>query len=122
MSADRHPTPGTDTLEPIKRVKATEEEAQARAAALIESVKREVDALARDAEEAVQRVRAEAEKARDLLLTRTRTEAEEEAKAILAGAQAKAAAIRGKTAAELGQAREKLLDAVLGAFRSGKNQ
>jgi vacuolar-type H+-ATPase subunit H len=120
MNANPHAAPTGDTLEPIKRVKATEEEALATIAALAESVRKEVESLVREAEDAVLRARTEGEAVRERLLTQTKADAEQEARTILTAAEAKAAQIRGKSAAELASARDQILDAVLGAFRAGK--
>jgi vacuolar-type H+-ATPase subunit H len=117
MSAEAEAGPVTDTLEPIKRVKAVEGETLARIGEVEARLKSEVEAMAREAEAAVARARAEAEKARDALLSSARDGAESEAAKIVADGESRAKQIRSRSARELADRREALLDAVLEVFR-----
>jgi vacuolar-type H+-ATPase subunit H len=117
MSAEAEAGPVNDTLEPIKRVKAVEGETLARIAEVEARLKSELEAMVRAAEADVARARAEAEKARDALLSSARDSAESEAAKIVAEGESRAQQIRRRTASELADRREALLDAVLEVFR-----
>jgi vacuolar-type H+-ATPase subunit H len=120
MSSEAMANPG-DPLEPIKNVTTVEAEIEAKVARLRESVKSQLESLQRETEAALLRTRAEVERDRDAALSTARAEGDREAEAILAEGAGRAAAIHGKSPAELGPQKEAVLSAILSEFRaSGK--
>jgi vacuolar-type H+-ATPase subunit H len=116
MTQSTNPT-GNDSLDPIRRVKAAEDAAKARAQEFAARAKAELDALHHEAESLLAQVRAEEERAHERVLVVARLEAEEEAKKLVAAGKERATQIAGKGSDDLAKLREEILRTVLGEFR-----
>ncbi|HEV2449292.1 MAG TPA: hypothetical protein VGU43_02645 [Thermoplasmata archaeon] len=117
MSEPAAPAANRAGVEPIQRVRAAEKEWEAKLASFESRSKGELERLKAEVEAAVSQARADAERGRASALERTRKESDALAQTLIAEGKAKADAIAGKSSAELGALKGKLVAAVLGPFR-----
>jgi len=117
MSAT-HPV-AAQNVEPLKRVRQTEAEAEARLAQAKAQVDAAIQRLLAEAEETVRVARAEGEKARVAALADARCRAAAEAAGILAEGRKAAEQIELKATQSVAAKREAVLGIVLGGFRGG---
>jgi vacuolar-type H+-ATPase subunit H len=108
----------SESIEALKRLKASETEAEAKLHHLVEDGNERLKQLAQSAEESVRAAKVAAERASESAIERARTTLATDTAAVVKVGEADAAKVTTRSKSELAKLEAKLLEAVLGEFRS----
>lgn len=112
------PSEPNASIEALKRLKAAETQSAAQLKKLVEEGNERLKQLSTSAEEYVRAGKAAAEKSADATIERARATLAGDTSAVVQVGESDAAKVANRSKAELDKLEEKLLDAVLGEFRS----
>ena len=116
MATVAHGASASDSVEALKRVKATENEWESRVSAARSDAQATLERLRTEAAAAVKAAQAEADRDRLARVTQARAETEAEAEAIVADGRAAAERARLGEGRRPADKKAAILDVVLGAF------
>jgi len=119
MSESTAGSPGpSESIEALKRLKASETEAEAKFRTFAAEGGERLKQLAHSAEESVRVAKAAAEREADAAIERARASLATDTAAVVKVGEADAAKVASRSKSELAKLEAKLLDATLGEFRS----
>jgi vacuolar-type H+-ATPase subunit H len=119
VSSESTGSPGpSESIEALKRLKASETETEAKLHRLVEEGNERLRQLAQSSSESVRAAKAVAEREAEAAIERARTSLATDTAAVVKVGEADAAKVTSRSRSELAKLEAKLLDAVLGEFRS----
>jgi len=117
-AAATEPSGPSESIEALKRLKASETDGDAKLQKLVADGTERLRELAHSAEESVRAAKAAAERDADAAIERARATLATDTTAVVKVGEADAAKVTSRSKSELAKLESKLLDAVLGEFRS----
>ena len=108
----------TGSLEALKRLKQTETDAEAKVRALLAEGVERLKRSKESAEESVRTAKLDADKAAEDAVTKARGSLAGDVAAVVKDGEAEAAKLASRSKASLAAIEQKILDAVIGDFRS----